>query len=73
LFAWADFIYALTMATGASIQPVSVGLYKYIGIYGIKWNNLMAGGFIFSISAILLVVIAGRFVVAGLTSGAIKQ
>ncbi|MGQ9629313.1 MAG: carbohydrate ABC transporter permease [bacterium] len=73
LFAWADFIYALTMTTKASIQPMSVGLYKYIGIYGILWNRLMAGGFIFSIPALAIVTFAGRFVVAGLTAGALRE
>ena len=54
------------------MQPMSVGLYKYMELYGLRWNNLMAGGLIFAIPALVIVVLAGRFIVQGLTAGAIK-
>lgn len=73
LFPWADFIYALVITTQNSIQPMSVGLYKYIERYGLQWNNLMAGGLIFSIPALLVVILTGRFIIGGLTAGAVKQ
>jgi multiple sugar transport system permease protein len=73
LFPWADFIYALVITTQNSIQPMSVGLYKYIERYGLQWNNLMAGGLIFSLPALVIVILTGRFIIGGLTAGAVKQ
>ena len=59
LLPWADFLYALVLAIDNKIQPMSVGLYKYMELYGLRWNNLMAGGFIFSIPALVVVTLAG--------------
>ena len=73
LFPWADFIYALVITTQNSLQPMSVGLYKYIERYGLQWNNLMAGGLIFSLPALIIVIFTGRFVIGGLTAGSVKQ
>lgn len=73
LFAWADFIYALTLTTKETIRPISVALFKYKGLYGIQWNNLMAGGFIFSMLPLVIIIIAGKLIVTGLTAGALKQ
>ena len=72
LFPWGDFIYGLTISIQNNMQPMSVGLYKYMELYGLRWNNLMAGGFIFAIPALLIVTLAGKFIVRGLTAGAVK-
>ena len=73
LMPWADFVYALVITTDNKIQPMSVGLYKYMELYGLRWNNLMAGGFIFSIPALVVVTLTGKFIIKGLTAGALKQ
>jgi len=63
----------LVITTDNKIQPMSVGLYKYMELYGLRWNNLMAGGFIFSIPALVVVTLTGKFIIKGLTAGALKQ
>lgn len=73
LFPWADFVYALVITTENALQPMSIGLYKYMELYGLRWNNLMAGGLIFALPALLVVILTGRFIVSGLTAGALKQ
>ena len=60
------------LAIDNKIQPMSVGLYKYMELYGLRWNNLMAGGFIFSIPALVVVTLAGKFIVKGLTAWCFK-
>jgi multiple sugar transport system permease protein len=72
LFPWSDFVYGMIISVDNKMQPMSVGLYKYMELYGLRWNNLMAGGLIFAIPALVIVVLAGRFIVQGLTAGAIK-
>lgn len=73
LFAWSDFIYALTLTTGTGkVTPITLGLYQYIGAHSNAWSILMATAVLASIPAAVLLVSAQRFVAAGVTGGAVK-
>jgi multiple sugar transport system permease protein len=72
LFAWGDFLFGLTLTTTDSNIPVTVGMYRFIGVYTTDWNSVMATGVIASIPAAILLVIAQRYVAAGVTGGAVK-
>ncbi|GIM93679.1 carbohydrate ABC transporter permease [Paractinoplanes toevensis] len=72
LFAWADFLFALTLTTTADVRPVTLGLYTYIGTYVSDWSSVMATAVLASIPAIVLLVVAQRYVAAGTTAGAVK-
>lgn len=72
LFAWGDFIYALTLTTTNAIEPVSLSIYAYIGQYSDYWNNAMAVATLASIPAAVLLVLFQRYITAGLTAGAVK-
>jgi multiple sugar transport system permease protein len=72
LFAWNDFTFGLTLTTGTDIQPVSLGLYNFMGQYTTQWNNLMAGAVLAALPAVIILLAAQRFVTAGLTAGAVK-
>jgi multiple sugar transport system permease protein len=72
LFAWADFLFALTLTTTADVRPVTLGLYTYIGTYVSDWSAVMATAVLASIPAIVLLVVAQRYVAAGTTAGAVK-
>ena len=72
LFAWGDFLFALTLTTTDSRTPVTVGIYHFIGAYTTDWNSVMATGVMASIPAAILLVVAQRYVSAGVTGGAVK-
>src|SRR5919205_213780 len=72
LFAWADFLFALTLTTTEDVRPVTLGLYTYIGTYVNDWSAVMATAVLASIPAILLLVVAQRYVAVGTTAGAVK-
>lgn len=75
LFAWGDFLFASTLNLGAThATPISVGLYSFIGagINTTSWNSVMATGVLASLPAAVLLVLAQRFIAAGVTSGAVK-
>jgi multiple sugar transport system permease protein len=72
LFAWADFLFALTLTTTEDVRPVTLGLYQYIGTYVNDWSAVMATAVLASIPAILLLVVAQRYVAVGTTAGAVK-
>jgi multiple sugar transport system permease protein len=72
LFAWGDFLFALTLTTGDSVRPLTVGLYLYVGTYVNDWSAAMATAVMASIPAVVLLVIAQKYVAAGTTAGAVK-
>ncbi|MFF3904929.1 carbohydrate ABC transporter permease [Streptomyces sp. NPDC001848] len=72
LFAWSDFLFALTLTTTQTVRPVTLGIYEYIGAHTNQWNAIMATAVLASAPAAVLLVIAQRHVTAGATSGALK-
>ncbi len=73
LWAWSDFVFAGTLDQGGSLQPITLGIYHYIGNNNQQWNAIMATAVIASIPATVLLVIAQRYVAAGVTAGAVKN
>lgn len=73
LLAWGEFVLAVTMLNKEAFQPTTVGLYNYLFYYELNWPALMAGAFIFAVPALIVVTVTGRFIVAGLTAGALKE
>jgi multiple sugar transport system permease protein len=72
LFAWGDFIYALTLTTNNTIEPVSLSIFTYLGQYNNEWGSAMAVAALASIPAAILLVLFQRYITTGLTAGAVK-
>jgi multiple sugar transport system permease protein len=72
LIPWGDLIFALSLITESGLQPLTLELYKAMGQYGIDWAFLLPGSVLTAIPAVLFVILASRFIVAGVTRGAIK-
>jgi multiple sugar transport system permease protein len=73
LFAWGDFLFALTLTTTADVRPITLGLYTYVGSFVSDWSPIMATAVLSSLPAIALLVLAQRYVAAGVTGGAVKS
>ena len=73
LWAWSDFIFASTLNSGGALRPITLGIYRYIGNNNQEWNAVMATAVVASIPATALLIIAQRYVAAGVTAGAIKD
>jgi multiple sugar transport system permease protein len=73
LWAWSDFIFASTLDGGGQARPITLGIYRYIGNNNQQWNAIMATAVVASIPAAVLLVVAQRYVAAGVTAGAIKD
>jgi multiple sugar transport system permease protein len=73
LWSWSDFIFANTLDGGGAHQPITLGIYHYIGNNNQQWNAIMATAVVASIPAAVLLVIAQRHVAAGVTAGAVKN
>ena len=73
LFAWSDFLYALTMSTKQKIVPITLSIYQFIGTHGTDWTSVMATAVLASIPPIVLLLAGQRQVTAGLMGGAVKE
>jgi multiple sugar transport system permease protein len=73
LWAWSDFLFANTLDSGGSLQPITLGIYAYIGNNNQQWNAIMATAVVASIPAAVLLVLAQRYIAAGVTAGAVKD
>ena len=72
IFAWAISSYALTLTTKGGIVPVTLGIYTYLGAHISDWSAVMGTAMLASIPAIILLVLAQRYISAGVNSGAVK-
>lgn len=72
LFAWSDFLFALTLTTTDRIRPVTLGIYTYLGANVSTWNAVMATAVLSAIPAVVLLVVAQKYIAAGATGGAVK-
>jgi multiple sugar transport system permease protein len=73
LWAWSDFVFASTLDNGGAQEPITLGIYHYIGNNNQQWNAIMATAVVASIPAAILLVLAQRYVAAGVTAGAVKD
>jgi multiple sugar transport system permease protein len=74
LWAWSDFLFASTLnRDGGKLRPITMGLYDYIGSQNQQWGELMATAVLASIPTAILLLVAQRYVAAGVTAGAVKD
>ncbi|MDA8287833.1 MAG: carbohydrate ABC transporter permease [Actinomycetota bacterium] len=68
---WGDFIFALTVLNGATIQPITLGIYTYLGNYSTDWGAVMASAVIAIVPAAVMLILAQRYIASGLTAGSV--
>lgn len=73
LFSWNEFLYALTFTQTTQAMPLTVGIFEFVGDETIEWTRLSAVGVFAALPSIIFFIAAQRYVVQGLTAGAIKE
>lgn len=70
---WNEFLFSSVLISSRSSQTFPVGLYSVAGTYGdIRWGETMAAAVVGTIPVFMLFLLFQRWLVAGLTSGAVK-
>jgi multiple sugar transport system permease protein len=72
LYAWGDLVYGMTFIGKQEMRPITAGIFNFMGQYGIAWNYLMAFGVVTIVPVVLIFVFMQRYIISGLTNGAIK-
>ena len=68
---WNEFLFALILTSGyATTAPVA--LLSFRSSYGVEWDAISAGAFMVSLPVIIFAFIMQRYLVEGLTMGAVK-
>lgn len=71
LFSWNEFLFALVLSD-TSTQTVPIGISGFVGSVSIDWGGSSAAAVLAMIPVFVLGLIAQRFLVRGLTFGAVK-
>ena len=69
---WNEFLYNLILGPTPRAKNLSVGASDFIADMFVSWNQMAAGAIIACVPAIVFVVFFQRYIVKGLTSGAVK-
>jgi multiple sugar transport system permease protein len=72
LLAWDEFFYALIFTNTLAAKTAPVAIAEFVGRYAMNINGMMAGGIIAALPPVLLAFIFQRYIVSGLTAGAVK-
>ncbi len=72
LVAWDEFFFALIFTSTLDAKTVPVAIAEFIGRYVVNVNGMMAGGILAALPPVLLALIFQRYIVSGLSAGAVK-
>jgi multiple sugar transport system permease protein len=70
--AWKEFIFAFVFLSKERLYTLSVGLAQMVIGDVLPWGELMAAALLMAIPVVTIYILGNRFMVAGLTAGAVK-
>jgi multiple sugar transport system permease protein len=72
LMAWGEFVFALSFLPDVETQPISLGVFQFVGMYKTQWDSMMAFATVVAVPAVIaLLLLRGQFT-SGLTAGSVK-
>jgi ABC-type glycerol-3-phosphate transport system permease component len=72
LYSWNEFLFALSFTLGPERYTVPVAIALFRGQYQVPWGQILAGAVVATLPVAVIVFVAQRRIIAGLTSGAVK-
>lgn len=73
IFAWNEFLLALTLNTSQAMRTVTVGIAMFPGQHQMPWGVIFAASTVVTLPLVVLVLLLQKRIVSGLLAGAIKQ
>ncbi len=68
-----QFLYAISFNQKKEFMPLPAGLYEFIGYQTVKWNEMMAASLVGIAPVLLVFIFLQKYIVEGLTVGAVKN
>jgi multiple sugar transport system permease protein len=72
LYAWGDLAYGMTFIQDQILRPMTAGIFNFMGQYGTKWSYLTAFAVVTIIPIALIFIFMQKYIISGITSGAVK-
>jgi multiple sugar transport system permease protein len=72
LYAWGDLAYGMTFILDQEKRPITAGIFNFMGQYGTKWSYLTAFAVVTIIPVALIFILMQKYIISGMTSGAVK-
>lgn len=72
MMAWDEFFFALIFTSSYNAKTVPVAIAEFTGRHAIDYTAMTTGGVLAAIPPVILALIFQRFIIKGLTSGAVK-
>lgn len=73
IMAWNEFMFALAFTSGAGRQTIPVGVANFTNLYYVPWGDIAAASVLVTLPLVLLVLGFQRYIIEGLTQGAVKE
>lgn len=71
LFSWNNFMFSLVLSADKT-KPLPIAIYNFVSYAEISWGSVMAAAVVIIAPAIVLTMIFQKYVIKGLTMGAVK-
>ena len=72
MIAWNEYLFALTLTRTENMRTVPIGIQLLMGQHAYEWNEMMAMSILGSLPVLVLFLFFQRYLLAGLTGGAVK-
>lgn len=72
LYSWGDLAYGMTFILDQQKRPITAGIFNFMGQYGTTWSYLTAFAIVTIIPVALIFIFMQKYIIAGMTSGAVK-
>jgi multiple sugar transport system permease protein len=72
VYAWNEFFFALLILTQPEQQTLPVGIALFQGEFTMPWGELAAASVLATLPLVLLVILFQRWIISGLSAGAVK-
>ena len=72
VFAWNEFLFAATL-TSVNARTITTGLAEFVTVTGTNWGEMAAVSFVALAPALALLALVQRYIVSGLTFGAVRE
>jgi len=73
LAAWDEFIFALVFTSTYESKTLPVALSEFVGRFSIDWGLMTTGGLVATLPPVIIALSLQKYLIAGLTSGALKE
>lgn len=72
VFSWNNFMFGVVL-TGARTKTLPVAVFNFMAYSEINWGGLMAAAVVITLPVIIIALVAQKYIIQGLTAGAVKE